>query len=94
MSNGNQDIERIRTKFGQQLRTSSGVILPEGSDILELEEPEESLELALDLGRKGASDALIRAVGGEDAVPKVRQILTHERVQRGGGGASAPPATG
>ncbi|HEX2233708.1 MAG TPA: hypothetical protein VHG69_10130 [Thermoleophilaceae bacterium] len=55
-------------------RTKNGFELPEGTTILEREPAEHSVELAIDLARRGASMALVRAIGGEEAVDLVEEI--------------------
>ena len=55
-------------------RTNNGFELPEGTTILEREPAEPSIDLAIDLARRGASLTLVRAIGGEAAVEAVREI--------------------
>ena len=49
------------------------VELPEGTTILEREPPQKDLELALDLAARGASETVVRAIGGEEAVEAMRE---------------------
>ncbi len=53
--------------------TDNGFELPEDTEILEREPAELSVELALDLARRGASEELVRAIGGEEAVEAVHR---------------------
>lgn len=55
-------------------RTHNGYELPEGTTILEREPAEPSLELAIDLARRGASLELVRAVGGDEAITALSQM--------------------
>jgi hypothetical protein len=66
--------ERSESRRAVGQRTKNGFELPEGTTILEREPAEQSLELALDLARRGASEALVRAIGGDDAVDEMRRI--------------------
>jgi hypothetical protein len=61
--------------------------LPEGAEVLDLEPAGESLELALELAHRGASETLVRAVGGEEAVEAVRE-------QRAAADGSVPATPG
>lgn len=65
-------------------RTQNGFELPEGTTILEREPAEQSIELALDLARRGASETLVRAIGGEQAVEAMQEVENDGN----GGGAS------
>jgi hypothetical protein len=47
--------------------------LPEGTTVLERAPAEKSVELALEAARMGASDALVRALGGEEAIQALEQ---------------------
>ncbi len=67
-------------------RTKNGFELPEGTTILDEREPaERSVELALDLARRGASVTLVRAIGGEEAV---EAMLRDENGAAGNGATS------
>jgi hypothetical protein len=52
--------------------SESTVKLPVGAKILRRGKGKVSITLAQELAEKGASDELVRAVGGEKAVVKVR----------------------
>jgi hypothetical protein len=47
--------------------------LPEGASVLELEPYELSVPLAIEVAELGASDAAVRALGGDEALDAVRE---------------------
>jgi hypothetical protein len=56
-------------------RTQNGFELPEGTAILHREDPEPSVELGLELAHLGASESMIRAVGGDQAVAEIQEYI-------------------
>lgn len=63
--------------------------LPEGTTILELPPFEESVQVGLELARLGASDEAIEAVGGREALERVRERRAERAAGEGNGHAQA-----
>lgn len=59
--------------------TPDGTKLPPGTEILDLGERDvKSVEAALELAHFGASEEMVRAVGGEEAVRKLRELAADD----------------
>lgn len=60
--------------------------LPEGASVLELEPYELSVPLAIEVAELGASDAAVRALGGDEALDVVREKREARSDKTNGGG--------
>ena len=59
--------------------------LPEGASVLELEPYELSVPLAVEVAELGASDAAVRALGGDQALDVVREKREARSAKANGG---------